>query len=647
MDSKPDAALVGEALAGRGEAFSDLVHRYQDYAYGLAVARLSDFELARDVVQESFLCAYRDLAKLRDHARFAGWLRGIVRHTANRALRELQRVRSLAEELGRAAELGVRASRPSESAEETERREIVRRALERLNEKNREVVSLFYVDGLSYADIAGFLGVSETTVQGRLQRGRAALKKELLTMVEQTFKSQELPDDFAAEVQSLLDAAAKGGRAHEEAIRRMAGIGAPAVDSLCQALGDPRIPVRRAAACALCKIGDVRALRPILRLLYSNDYWTFNVLFRGGRILAIPGVRDELLRIVREGQRDEQYWAIQALGHARGDEEVYARLLQVFRSISDQPMTIRCSALAALCDLKPETAFAFVCEASNDLRFRRCSGWAWWIAHRNGLRLPLEVCRSGFGRDIAPVSRWMAGDLALRHGEEGRKALEQLMRTGSPDESASAALSLARPDFPEAFEVLKTELVTGYRERKWTRMVARTLAKHYGAQLSAWAQAEPARLAEVPGLAWALSQARLLQGDQTTEYLLRYGTPSARAALVRRLAQERGAAFLPELRRFLAEGQPRKVSQEAFWQMFGLRDAAMPVAQEMLASEAWPERKAALCLLRRWGKLSPRQQAQARKDAHPAVRHAADWHPVYVKAAGWHPKWSRRLGDKR
>jgi len=646
MDARSDAALVRDALAGRGEAFGDLVRRYQDYAYGLAIARLSEFELARDVVQESFLCAYRDLGKLKDPERFAGWLRSIVRHTAGRALRELERVRSLAEELGRAGEPVVPASQPDESAEETERRQIVRRAMERLSEKNREVVSLYYVDGLSYADIAGFLGVTETTVQGRLQRGRTELRKELLAMVEQTFKSQELPDDFAAEIQRLRDAAASGGRAHEEAVRRMAEIGAPAVDPLCQALGDPRIPVRRAAACALCKIGDVRALRPLLRLLYSNDYWTFNVLFRGGRILAVPGVRDELLRILGEGKRDEQYWAIQALSHATGDEEVYARLLQVFRSVSGQPLTNRCNALAALCGLKPETALALVTEALSHPALRRLSGWAWWTAHRHGLRLPIDVCRQGFGRDVAPASRWMAGNLALRHGEEGRKALEQLLRTGSPDERASAALSLARPDFPEAFEVLKAELISGYRERKWVRMVARTAAAHYGAQLAALALGQPARLAEIPGLAWALSQARLLQGDQTTEDLLHYGPPSARAALVRRLARERGAAFLPELRRCLAEGQPRKVSQEAFWQLFRLRDAAMPTVREMLVSDAWPERKAAVCLLRRWSNLTPQQQAQARKDTHPAVRHAADWHPGYVKAAEWHPKWRRKIGKK-
>ena len=88
------------------------------------------------------------------------------------------------------------------------------------------------MDGLSYADIAAFLGVTKTTVRGRLQRGRAQLRKEL-TMVERTFKEHELPRDFSAEINGLLDAAAARGKAHEKAIKRLAEIGAPAVDPLC------------------------------------------------------------------------------------------------------------------------------------------------------------------------------------------------------------------------------------------------------------------------------------------------------------------------------------------------------------------------------------------------------------------------------
>jgi len=84
---------------------------------------------------------------------------------------------------------------------------------------------------------------------------------------------------------------------------------------------------------------------------------------------------------------------------------------------------------------------------------------------------------------------------------------------------------------------------------------------------------------------------------------------------------------LPDLRRCLREGRPRKVAQEAFRQMLRLGDQAEPVALEMLESERWTERKAAAALLRRWGKLTPAQKARAEQDSHVAVRHAGRRRP--------------------
>ena len=96
-----------------------------------------------------------------------------------------------------------------------------------------------------------------------------------------------------------------------------------------------------------------------------------------------------------------------------------------------------------------------------------------------------------------------------------------------------------------------------------------------------------------------------------------------RAAL-RMLVEQEGAAMLPELRHCLKRGKPRKVAQEAFNQMLRLGARAMSIVEEMFASEHWTERKAAVGLLKRWGKLTPEQVEKARSDSHVAVRRAAD-----------------------
>jgi len=605
MDDRPDETLVSEALAGDREAFCALVRRYQDYAYGTAVGMLSDFELGRDVAQEAFLCAYRNLQKLREPERFAGWLRGIVINTARRALRELAHVRSMAEELGYTADQSQ--SPPDIAAEEAERRDTVRRALDSLGEKNREAVSLYYVDGLSYADIAEFLGVTEATVQGRLQRARAKLRKEL-KMVARTFKKEELPEDFAAEVKRLLDEAAVRGEKHEQAIKRLSEIGAPAVDPLCEALGDPRIPVRRAAARALCAIGDPRALQPLLRVLYAHGAhaWTHDV-FGSGCVLAIPGMREALLEAVRTATKG-QWLACKALCYATGDKEVIECFGHVFRNADAYEPALRAAAMDALCRLEPESALETVTQALQDPEPRVRSS-ASWIAVRDGHLPPIEVSLKNFGSSDSWISRMCAGSLVLSHGEKGRKALEEIMRTGSDAERCTAAVPLAREGSEEAFEVLKRELLGVSGDRKWTKAVSGTVARRYGEKFADWIEADPTRLGSVARVMWTLARSRHPRAGKMVETLSREGSPAVRAAAVRVLARQKGKSCLSELRQHLRAGRPRKAAQEAFRQMLRLRETARPLAEEMLGSEHWTERKAAVCLLRRWGKLTKSQKA--------------------------------------
>jgi RNA polymerase sigma factor (sigma-70 family) len=622
MQERPDAALVNDVLAGQRDAFCALVQRYQDYAYGVAVGIVSDFDLAHDVVQEAFVSAYCDLAKLRDPARFGGWLRGIVRNTAHHALRGRDRVSRFHEESSAIAQRLGRTAPPDQLAEQAERRELVRQALERLGTKNREVVSLYYIDGLSYADIAGFLNITRETVKGRLQRGRAQLREEL-RMVEDTLREQRLPDDFAAEIKRLLDTWATRGVESKQEIERLAEIGAPAVDLLCEALADPRPAVHRAAANALCAIGDPRALGPVLKA-WKSSRWQRR--FQSARVLGVPGMREECLKALREGDRKDQWWAVEALSHASGDDEAFDAVYQVFRD----PQGERRGALEALCGIRPESAVSVVVEALDDADFR-LRGHAAWTALRRGLLPPIDACLKAFvGR--ADWGARCAGALVLKHGEEGVKALERTMATGSPAERVAAALALAGRADPQAFEVLMGEAIR-HRRSPSGEVLLRPLAAHYGPQLTEWLKLDRSRLADVPAVVWALARSGATMPDTMIDMLFRDGRAGIRAAAVTICARQRGAAFLPKLRRCLRDGSPGKVARQAFWQMLRLGDAALPTVNDMLESAHWTERKAAVALLRRWGKLTPQQAERAQNDPHVAVRTAARW---------WHQRWERR-----
>ena len=634
MDDRTDAALVAAALDGQTEAFCALVRKYQDFAYGIAVGQVSDFDLARDIVQEACLTAYRELEKLRDHSRFPGWLHGIVRNTARRSRRQLARVQALAADLCRTAQPFAPTLPPDELAEQAERREMVRRALEGLGEKSREAVSLYYVNGYSYADIAALLRVPKATVKGRIQRGRGQLREEL-TMVEKTFKDEELPEDFAAEIRGLLEHAASRGEERESAIRRIAEIGGPAVAPLCDALDDPIHTVRLLAARALCAIGDARALDPVLD---RADPW--GEVFKSGRVLAIDGMRDALLEIVRGQRPGDVSAAVAALGHATGDEEAYAAVLSVFQGEQPGRYQARAPALSALCQLKPDAAAEFVSDAlcSTDPHLRDHASWQ---AKFPNIMPRLDACLEALGRDCK-----RAGFLALKHGEAGREALTQILRTGSKDKRAAAAVALATTGSDEAFDVLRSEVLDARRVTKWREYASYALARHYRAKLVEWvAEGAPSAAA-----LWTLARSRPKEDVPAVEEALHKGTPAVREAALRILARQRGASFVPELRRCLREGRPKKVACEAFQQMRRLPEAALPDALDMFESEHWTERKSATLLLKYWGKLTKEQHQRAKQDPHVAVRDAArlpSESPQCMEWAKWHPKWRKRVEKVR
>jgi len=94
--------LVRRAIEGDKIAFVDLTRRFQLFAFGSALAHVSDFQKAEDIVQEAFVAAWLALPTLAEPAAFPGWLRGIVRH---QALRVLRRNRAHAVPLTEAEEL--------------------------------------------------------------------------------------------------------------------------------------------------------------------------------------------------------------------------------------------------------------------------------------------------------------------------------------------------------------------------------------------------------------------------------------------------------------------------------------------------------------------------------------------------------------
>ena len=151
-------------------AILDLAWRY---SYRLSKTR----EDAEDLLQDALAHAITRIGQLRDLTRFRSWLMSIVR---TRFL--MQRRRNTAENYvihDREHDLSQRLADTSVDADTDLLVETTRCALKRLAGEQREILSLFYIDGLSLIETGEVLGISQSAVRSRLFRARGALRREL------------------------------------------------------------------------------------------------------------------------------------------------------------------------------------------------------------------------------------------------------------------------------------------------------------------------------------------------------------------------------------------------------------------------------------------------------------------------------------
>lgn len=167
-----DLTLVVRARDGDVRAYEQLVRRYQGPMFRLAVRMLASRGDAEDVVQEVFLTAWRNLANLHAEAAFVGWL---YRTTTNRCLNVIRARHATVDVDLAQRESQSAGSRPERTVEVSEQLAAVTAALQRLTGEQRACWLLREVHGRSYEEIAQAVGVTITTVRGRIARARAQL----------------------------------------------------------------------------------------------------------------------------------------------------------------------------------------------------------------------------------------------------------------------------------------------------------------------------------------------------------------------------------------------------------------------------------------------------------------------------------------
>ena len=184
----PDIRLMLRVREDQPGAFEELVEQYQRRLVAVMNHLVGNAEEAEDLAQEVFLRVYRARKKYRPRSKFSTWLFTIANNLALNALRDRQRRPVLPLEVRESGPLGPRPAEnaaaardepPTHGLAQQELADVIRRALDGLNERQRVAIVLNKFEDMNYAEIAEVMDLSTKAVKSLLSRARSRLRDVL------------------------------------------------------------------------------------------------------------------------------------------------------------------------------------------------------------------------------------------------------------------------------------------------------------------------------------------------------------------------------------------------------------------------------------------------------------------------------------
>ena len=171
---------------GDTESFQLIFERYSRPVISFIYDMVGDRELAEELMQETFVRAYKNLGSLRADARLSTWLFGIAKNVARESLRGRKVSATRKVELDDEAVRELRDTElpPDDSLINKELNRVIRDALARLDEDKRLVFSLKIFQQQSYEEIASITGFSIPKLKTDLHRARAEMRKLIRPYLE-------------------------------------------------------------------------------------------------------------------------------------------------------------------------------------------------------------------------------------------------------------------------------------------------------------------------------------------------------------------------------------------------------------------------------------------------------------------------------
>jgi RNA polymerase sigma-70 factor (ECF subfamily) len=174
-----DAEVVRRVLGGEPALFEVLMRRYNQRLYRAVRSVLRDDRECEDAMQQAWLGAYSHLDQFEGTAAFSTWLTRIALNEALGRVRRGSRLAMVETALEEDDRMSTEAQDPEGQVANRELGRMLEEAIDELPERSRSVFMLREVEGLSTADTALSLGVSEEVVKVRLHRARLTLRDRL------------------------------------------------------------------------------------------------------------------------------------------------------------------------------------------------------------------------------------------------------------------------------------------------------------------------------------------------------------------------------------------------------------------------------------------------------------------------------------
>jgi RNA polymerase sigma factor (sigma-70 family) len=176
VDKQHEQELIKACIEGDSKAQKNLYTRYSRMMFGMCLRYSSNYDDAKDILQDGFVKVFTKLGQFTSSGSFEGWMKRIFINTA------LEHYRSNRNHMNQSdVEFANEKPHHDFTIEKISQQEIIA-ILNKMPDGYRNVLNLYIIEGYSHAEIGEMMGISEGTSKSQLSRARVILQKEILKM---------------------------------------------------------------------------------------------------------------------------------------------------------------------------------------------------------------------------------------------------------------------------------------------------------------------------------------------------------------------------------------------------------------------------------------------------------------------------------